>query len=173
MLYAQYSIGCSNIFHRHHGPSLLRCQALFLWQLCNFLGAAGQTVYDLNFRGAVTHAECPEKDIIKATGGEKICCKDDTCLVDIPTLWGEKLPADIVAFYPDGKGFDAKTSTNPDKDTKGKTITLAPGTCAYPDKEKWLCKTVSTHTTTCNSMHVQNRGVDQSSHPLLRLGCCQ
>lgn len=106
----------------------------------------------------MAHAECPEKDIIKATGGEKICCKDDTCLVDVPSMWGDKLPADIVAYYPKDLEFDPSSKSNPDpKDPKCKpeTITLAPGTCAYPDKSKWLCKTVSSHTSGCSSMHAQ------------------
>ncbi|CAL8462364.1 g1897 [Coccomyxa elongata] len=85
--------------------------------------------------------KCPEKDIITATGGEKICCRDDTCLVDIPSLWGTKLPADIVGYYPKEFEFDPSSNSNPDpKKCTPETITLAPGTCAYPDKSKWLCK---------------------------------
>ncbi len=102
------------------------------------------------------HAECPKEDIVEATGGEKICCRDDTCLVDVPSLWGNKAPVDVVAYYPKDMPYDPSSKTNPDKKTEGEPITLAPGTCTYPDKKKWLCKIVRTHTSACSSMHVQD-----------------
>ncbi|EIE24092.1 hypothetical protein COCSUDRAFT_41397 [Coccomyxa subellipsoidea C-169] len=78
--------------------------------------------------------KCPEKDIIKATGGEKICCKDDTCLVDVPPSWGGK---DIDFYYPQDYPYAEGASLTGQKPVK---VTLAPGTCTYPDGKKWLCK---------------------------------
>lgn len=82
------------------------------------------------------YAACPEKDIIKATGGEMICCKDDTCLVDVPLEWGSD--AFVTAYYPttpyDGKAMVPWGDAN--------QLTLALGTCTYPNNDYWLCKTV-------------------------------
>lgn len=84
----------------------------------------------------VASVECPKKDIITATGGEEICCKDDTCLVDVPPSWGG---GDIDYYYPQDYSYAEGASLT---GRPPKKATLAPGTCTYPDKKKWLCKRV-------------------------------